>query len=112
MHHECPIRHTEHFLHFAGDKENSHSFPGKFFHQPVNLALGPHINTAGGFIQHEQLRGKGEPLAKHDFLLVAAGKKTGYLLEMGRLDLELFDGFLGNGLLGGKVQDPLILIAL
>ncbi len=62
----------------------------------VDFILGAHIHTAGGLIQHHDIRQGEHPLAHQHLLLVAAGQVAHKLLHIRRADAELLPVVLGG----------------
>ena len=68
--------------------------------QLVDLVLGAHVDTAGGFIQQQHLRLSQQPAADDDLLLVTAGEAA---------DLSLLRGSLGVVKMAEIARDSLYL---
>ena len=73
-HHENAIAHPEQFGQLGGNHDDAGAGFRQAVHQVVDLDLGANVDAARGFVEDEDARIAGKPLAEHDFLLIAAAQ--------------------------------------
>ena len=99
------MAHPEDLGQLRGDHDDRLALLGEVVEEPVDLALGPHVDAPRGLVEDEDVGVGGQPLGDDHLLLVAAGQVLHPLGDPRRLDREGRD--LLQGLLpGGARPDP------
>jgi hypothetical protein len=104
--HEDAVAHAHEFGEFAADEDDGFAFRGELIDELVNLALGPHVYAAGGFIQKQQVRGGLQGFADDGFLLIAAAESAGGVVESRGFDAQGLKQRAPGSMLGGTVNEP------
>ena len=89
VHHEHAVGHPEHLGQLGADHQHREALARELGHQPVHLGLRADVDAARRLVDDQDLRARGEPLAEHDLLLVAAGQEADRVGELVELQLQL-----------------------
>src|SRR5438309_54562 len=76
-HHENSVSDAKEFRQFGRDKEDGLAFFRERIEQPVNFAFGADVDAARRFVENHESRAGQKPAGDQQFLLIAAGKRTG-----------------------------------
>ena len=68
--------------------------------------MGTHVNTAGGFIEDQELRFRQQPAGEQYLLLITAGEKFDRLFGAGGTNTQLTNKTFGNLILFAPPNRP------
>src|SRR5690606_634669 len=100
------VRNAYDLFHVTGDHHDAHASVGKRSKQGVDFGLCTHIDATRWFIEDDEPRLHGQPLAQHHFLLVATGEFRSIAVNAGSLDTQAVALVLGTRFNRGSRYNP------
>ena len=91
MHDQNAIGHAQHLRQVRRDQHDADARCTSSSTRRWTSRLGPHVDALGGLVEDQHGGLRGEPLAQHDLLLVAAREVAGRQLGRRRPDLHRLD---------------------
>src|SRR4051812_16737867 len=106
VHHQDAIGHAQYLGKLGGDHQHRQALARELAQQAVNLGLGADVDAAGGLVDDQQLRVRGQPLGEHDLLLVAARQEADGIAEAVELDAQALGPVGSHRALGAPADHP------
>ena len=90
-HHNNAVGDAQHLGQIAGGEQDRHTAFCQFIDDVIDFVFRPHVDTAGWFIQQNDLHVFRQPAPQYGFLLVAAGQVHDQLFSAGGFNVQRTD---------------------
>ena len=70
------VAHAQNLRQLGGNHNNGNTTGRQLIHQLINIALGTHVNAAGGLVHDDNIGLLADPFGNNNLLLVTAGQGT------------------------------------